>query len=562
MKAKRPAIGLESFPEMIRQGFYYVDKTGMIKELLENWTEVNLFTRPRRFGKSLNMSMLRAFFEIGTDKRLFDGLSIARETALCEAYMGQYPVISISLKQVRGLDYASAERQMWTTIRMEADRLAFLMSSDKLDDQDKAILSQLRACEGELQSALLVLARLLHKHYDKKVIILIDEYDVPLQKAEANGYYREMAELISQIFGYGMKTNDSLLFSVVTGCLRVAKESIFTGFNNPKAHTIVDEQYDEWFGFTDAEVREMLDYYGLGDYYDLTKEWYDGYRFGSVHVYCPWDVINWCEQLRHSSDRRPQNFWANTSGNDMILRFVEMADDTTREELEELSEGKSIDKDIQMELTYAEMGRNIDNLWSILFTTGYLTYRERNENGSYQLAIPNREISSLFERQIKEWFYTRVEGGLEPLFRAFDEQRTADIENCLNACLADSISFMDGGNTDEMKETFYHGLLLGLLRGRRGWHVKSNREAGDGRADIILIDRRRQTGYLIEVKYAGSFAALPDKAKAGLRQIEDRKYDEYFDDSEVEEVYRYGIAFHRKRCRVATLEGKDGEMIP
>ncbi|MCC8105715.1 MAG: AAA family ATPase [Clostridiales bacterium] len=480
MENRRPPVGIENFEKLRKGNFYFVDKTNLIKELLENWGEVNLFTRPRRFGKSLNMSMLKTFFEIGTDKSIFDGLDISKETALCEKYMGQFPVISITLKQVKGLNFESATEQMWTVISLEAERLAFLMSNDNLDAADKEILNNLRTCKGNLESALLQLSRLLYKHYNQKVIILIDEYDVPLQKAESNGYYREMAELISQIFGYGMKSNDYMLFSVVTGCLRVAKESIFTGFNNPKVHTIVDEQYDEWFGFTDAEVREMLDYYGLSEYYDLTKEWYDGYRFGSVNVYCPWDVINWCEQLRRSQDRTPQNFWANTSSNDMVLRFVEMADDTTRADLEDLSEGKSIDKDLQMELTYANIDRDIDNLWSVLFTTGYLTYRGRNEDGFWQLAIPNREIHDLFDRQIKTWFFTHIEGGMEPMYKAFDSHNIEEIEKCINACMTDSISFMDGGNTDEAKETFYHGLLLGILRARRGWRLKSNREAGGG----------------------------------------------------------------------------------
>ncbi|MCD7862532.1 MAG: ATP-binding protein [Lachnospiraceae bacterium] len=560
MEKRRPPVGIDSFEQLREADFYYIDKTGLIRELLSNWGAVNLFTRPRRFGKSLNMSMLKSFFEIGTDKSLFDGLAISKEIALCEEYMGRFPVISITLKQVKGLNYASAETQMWTAISMEAERLSYLASSDRLDDTDKQLLNDLRLCRGNLPSALLQLSRLLCKHYQQKVIILIDEYDVPLQKAEANGYYAEMAELISQLFGYGMKTNSNMLFSVVTGCLRIAKESIFTGFNNPKVHTVVDDQYDEWFGFTDAEVQEMLAYYGLSEYYEITKEWYDGYRFGSVNVYCPWDVINWCEQLRRSKDHTPRDFWANTSSNDMILRFVELADETTRAELEELSEGKSIDKELRLDLTYAELDQNIDHLWGILFSTGYLTYTGRNEDGSYQLKIPNREINHLFGHQIKDWFQNRVEGGLQPLFRAFDEHCAADIENAINTCLTDSISFMDGGNTDEVKETFYHGLLLGLLRGRRGWRVKSNREAGNGRADIILIDRTRQCGHIIEVKYARNSSLLTNRAQTALRQIDDRAYDEYFSNADISEIYHYGIAFCQKRCRVADI--KDALRLP
>ncbi len=407
MNIKRPPVGIESFAELIKQDFYYVDKTGMVKELLENWGKVNLFTRPRRFGKSLTMSMLKSFFEIETDKNLFRGLAISQETALCERYMGQYPVISLSLKQVKGKNYEAACAQMWNLIKAEAERFDYLQDSDRLNARDKANMMNLSEGIGSLEESLYLMSRLLYKHHGKKVIILIDEYDVPLQKAETNGYYDDMTDLISQFFGYGMKTNDYVLFSVITGCLRIAKESIFTGFNNPKVHTIVDDQYDEWFGFTDEEVRQMLHYYELYEYYETTREWYDGYLFGSVNVYCPWDVINWCDQLRRSQNHTPQNFWSNTSSNDMVLRFVELADETTKAELEELSEGKSIDKDIQMELTYAEIDKSIDNLWSVLFMTGYLTHCGRNEDGTYRLVIPNREISNLFEQQIKNWFYKK-----------------------------------------------------------------------------------------------------------------------------------------------------------
>ncbi|MCD8324544.1 MAG: ATP-binding protein [Clostridiales bacterium] len=553
MGKKRPPVGIESFEKLRAGDFYYVDKTGMIRELLQNWGEVNLFTRPRRFGKSLNMSMLRAFFEIGTDARLFDGLEISKETSLCEQFMGEFPVISITLKQVQGITFEEAKAQMWTALSREAGRLSFLQDSEKLDEVNRAQFVGLRTKSGSLEDGLLVLSELLCKHYGKKVIILIDEYDVPLQKAEANGYYREMTELLSQMFGYGMKSNDNMFFAVVTGCLRVTKESIFTGFNNPKVHTIVDDQYDEWFGFTDAEVRAMLDYYGLSEYYDTTKLWYDGYRFGTVQVYCPWDVVNWCEQLRRSRNHTPQNFWANTSSNDMVLRFVEMADETTRADLELLSEGKSIAKDLRMELTYAELDRDIENLWSVLFTTGYLTYRGQNEDGLYLLSIPNREIHNLFDRQIRDWFYTRIEDGLQPLFQAFDEHNIGEIEACINACMMESVSFMDGGNTDEMKETFYHGLLLGMLRGRRGWLVKSNREAGNGRADIILIDRLRQCGHIVEVKYARTCSSLENRAREGLRQIGEARYDEYFSGLGISAIYCYGIAFCQKKCKVAGM---------
>ncbi|MCD8369884.1 MAG: ATP-binding protein [Clostridiales bacterium] len=550
MTVKRPPVGIEDFEKLRSENFYYVDKTGLIKELLENWGEVNLFTRPRRFGKSLNMSMLKSFFEVGTDKHIFDGLAIAKETALCEKHMGQYPVISLSLKDVSGLNYRDTIDQMWDLIQTEAERFDYLQDSQKLNARDKKNMMQLSEGKGNLESSLHLISRLLYKHFEKKVIILIDEYDVPLQKAEANGCYDEMSGFFSRFFSNGMKTNANMQFAVVTGCLRIAKESIFTGFNNPKVHSIIDDQYDEWFGFTDADVRQMLHYYGMDSHYETTREWYDGYRFGRQNVYCPWDVTNWCDQLRRSENHVPRNFWANSSSNDLILRFVEIADDTTKAELEELSEGKSVNKNIQTELTYADIDRSIDNLWSVLLTTGYLTYRGINKDGSCQLVIPNREIRGLFDRQIKNWFFTKIEGGLKPLFQAFDAHRIADIETCINVCLIDSISFMDGGNSNEMKETFYHGLLLGMLRGRSGWLVKSNREAGNGRADIILIDRFRQCGHIIEVKYADSFERLRPKALEGVQQILSTLYDEYFSDSGIETIYHYGIAFHQKRCVV------------
>ncbi|MCD8019772.1 MAG: ATP-binding protein [Clostridiales bacterium] len=568
MSKQRPPVGIEDFEKLRSGEFYYVNKTGMIKELLENWGEVNLFTRPRRFGKSLNISMLKSFFDIRTDTTLFQGLDITKETSLCQKYMGHYPVISLSLKDVNGSDFAEAKNQMWNLIQVVAEQFDYLQDSEKLNTRDKQNIMQLSEGNGNLESSLHLITRLLNKHYEKKVIILIDEYDVPLQKAELNGYYDQMSDFISRFFSYSMKSNQNMLFAVVTGCLRVVyretftgcfsasngKESIFTGFNNPKVHTIVDDQYDEWFGFTDKEVRDMLDYYDLNKYYELTKQWYDGYRFGTVNVYCPWDVINWCEQLRRSQDHMPKNFWSNSSSNDLIPRFIAMADETTKWELEELSEGKSIDKVIQEELTYAEMNQSIDSLWNVLFTTGYLTQCGRNADGTYRLVIPNQEIYNLFDYQIKQWFYAKIEGSLLPLYQGFDKNSAKDIEATINACLIDSISFLDGGNTHEMKESFYHGLLLRMLRGRRGWRIKSNREAGNGRADIILIDQIKKCGYIIEVKYALKNTELLQDAKKALLQIDDTLYDAYFSDSDIDKIYHYGIAFHKKKCRVMTTK--------
>lgn len=545
-------VGIDDFEKIISNKFYYVDKTGLIKELLDNWGEVNLFTRPRRFGKSVNMSMLKAFFEIGTDTSLFDGLAISKETSLCDEYMGQFPVIAISLKQVTGTSFKRAEQNIRDIISTEAKRASDLLISDKLDDLDLADLRKLRSGNYLLDSSLYQLSRLMYKHYGKKVIILIDEYDAPLQKAYENGYYDEMVQLIRQLFGYALKSNEFLQFSVLTGCMRVSKESIFSDLNNATLYTLIDDVCDEWFGFTDLEVRELLDYLSLKEYYTATKEWYDGYRIGNTNIYCPWDVINWCRQLLLSSDKEPKNYWANVSENSIVYRFVSLADETTRYELEELSSGGCVDKELSLDLTYRDLDADIDDLWSVLFTTGYLTQRGRNADGTYQLAIPNAELKTIFSQQVRKWFLAKVEGGLQALYNAFDIADASAIEQEINACLTESISFMDGGNTNEQKESFYHGLLLGLVKGRRGWIVKSNREAGEGRADIILLDRKCSNGILIEVKHAPTQASLEDMAKVGLQQIEDQKYDEFFESYDVKAIAKYGIAFHRRRCKVVS----------
>ncbi len=549
MEKKLP-IGIEDFEELRTQDFYYVDKTGLIRELLNHWGKVNLFTRPRRFGKSLNMSMLRYFFEIGSDPALFDGLAIADETELCAAWQGKYPVLSLTLKDVWGSSFTEAAERLRSALQVEAERMARRLNPLRLGESDRDLLESLKCCGEDPADGLRRLISLLCHYYGRKVILLVDEYDVPLQKAETGGYYEDMVSLISRFFSSSRKTNPDLLFAVVTGCFRFAGESIFTGFNNPRIYTILDERYDEWFGFTDAEVRRMLKDFDRSEYYDQTKEWYDGYRFGRISVYCPWDVINWCDQLRSTSDRCPQNFWANTSGNELVLRFVEMADEITRSELEELSLGHSIDKELHMDLTYRELDASIDNLWSVLFMTGYLTYCGRNEDGTYQLLIPNREIHNLFDRLIRSWFYRTIRDDLAPLYRAFEGGNAEKVEECLQKCMAQSVSFMDGGKGAQEKESFYHGLLLGMLKGSRHWIVRSNREAGEGRADILLIDPEREEGHIIEVKAALRRENLEERAKEALQQIHRRKYDRYFDEFELSRVDHYGIAFYRKSCRV------------
>ena len=562
MKTKLP-MGIENFREIRRQKFYYVDKTALIRELLENWGKVNLFTRPRRFGKTLNMSMLKCFFEIGSDSALFDGLEISKETQLCEEYLGKFPVISITLKGATGRTFDEAKSMLRRLIGKEAQRFQVLMQSDKLTElehqqyktlihmNDKGIFTM----EDEvLKDSLFTLTQLLKKHYGQDVIMLIDEYDVPLDKAYQSGYYDDMVELIRSLFGNAFKTNDSLYFAVLTGCLRISKESIFTGLNNFKVYTVKDVRYKEYFGFTDAEVRQMLEYYGFTEHYDATKEWYNGYLFGNTGIYCPWDVINYCGDLRDASVTEPQNYWINTSSNDIVRRFVSKANTTTRDEIEVLIDGGSVKKRIRQELTYRDLDSNIDNLWSILFTTGYLTQRGFDSNDLTELVIPNREIRWIFVQQIREWFQeesVKDRKKLESFCRAFQENDTKAIEKGFNEYLWNTISIRDTSVRKEMKENFYQGILLGLLAYMDGWLVKSNAESGEGYSDISIEIRQREIGIVIELKYAenGTFDASCQEA---LRQIHERKYETALIENGLHTIYRYGIACYKKRCKVVS----------
>ncbi len=562
MKTKLP-MGIENFREIRRQKFYYVDKTALIRELLENWGKVNLFTRPRRFGKTLNMSMLKCFFEIGSDSALFDGLEISKETQLCEEYLGKFPVISITLKGATGRTFDEAKSMLRRLIGKEAQRFQVLMQSDKLTElehqqyktlihmNDKGIFTM----EDEvLKDSLFTLTQLLKKHYGQDVIMLIDEYDVPLDKAYQSGYYDDMVELIRSLFGNAFKTNDSLYFAVLTGCLRISKESIFTGLNNFKVYTVKDVRYKEYFGFTDAEVRQMLEYYGFTEHYDATKEWYNGYLFGNTGIYCPWDVINYCGDLRDASVTEPQNYWINTSSNDIVRRFVSKANTTTRDEIEVLIDGGSVKKRIRQELTYRDLDSNIDNLWSILFTTGYLTQRGFDSNDLTELVIPNREIRWIFVQQIREWFQeesVKDRKKLESFCRAFQENDTKAIEKGFNEYLWNTISIRDTSVRKEMKENFYHGILLGLLAYMDGWLVKSNAESGEGYSDISIEIRQREIGIVIELKYAenGTFDVSCQEA---LRQIHERKYETALIENGLHTIYRYGIACYKKRCKVVS----------
>ncbi len=552
MTAKRMPIGIDNFEKLRENNFYYVDKTGLIKELLENWGEVNLFTRPRRFGKSMNMSMLKYFFGIGTNTSLFDGLEISKETELCDKYMGKYPVISVSLKQVSGNSYERAEANLRNIISIEARRFPELLKSEKLDEEDISILKSLRRGEGLIDYSLYNLSRMLHTHYGKKVIILIDEYDAPLQRAYEKNYYDEKVTLNPQLLGYPLKSNESLFFSGLTGCMRVSKESIFSDLNNPAIHSISDKQFDEWFGFTDEEVRQMLDELSLTEYYDITKEWYDGYLFGLQSVYCPWDVINWCNQLMNTPDRIPKNYWVNSGSTDIIRDFAEIADGTTRDEIGDLIEGKAVRKFLTPDLTYRDMMDKPENVWSVLYTAGYLTTRRQYDDGSFDLCIPNREVQNIFVTKINEWFTEKVvknEDGLKEFFTAFDSGDAAALENHLNYLLGKSISYLDGGKYEE-KETFYHGLLLGILNTRRDWEIKSNREAGNGRADILAYNFRTREAYIIEVKYSRTEYDLKTDVQKALDQINAQEYDRYYEVREPKSIKHYGIAFCKKQCRV------------
>lgn len=559
-KIKLP-VGIEDFKEIRQEEFYYIDKTKLLEQLLEKWGKVNLFTRPRRFGKTLNMSMLRYFFEIGTDESLFDGLYIKNNKKICEEYMGKFPVIFISLKNVEGLDFETALYRFVEIIGREAERFYFLLDSEKLTVNEKERYKTLiRLDNGRysmdvniLASALRLLSELLYKHYGKKTIIIIDEYDVPLDKAFQNGYYREMVSLIRAMFGDALKTNDFLQFAVLTGCLRISKESIFTGLNNFKVLSIADTRFDEQFGFTDEEVQTLLESYGLLEHISETKEWYDGYHFGDADVYCPWDVINHVDRLCGEPDAKPQSYWINTSGNGLVKRFIDKANKTTRDEIERLVSGETIEKQVSLELTYDEIDTTIDNLWSVLFTTGYLTQTGMTESGAYKLVIPNKEVREVYKLQIQEWFKRTVMSNTEQLknfWKAFDEGDTKAVENYLNRTLSNSISVFDTKARDEEKESSYHTLLVGLLVGNADWLVKSNVEAGDGFADIIVETEDFDAGIIIELKYSKTFSGMDKACEKVITQIKEKRYDEYLKNDDRHDIMIYGIAFCKKKCKV------------
>ena len=556
---KKLPIGIDDFEKLRKNNFYYIDKTGLIKDLLDNWGEVNLFTRPRRFGKSLNMSMLQSFFSVDSDPSVFKGLNIANEEALCEKYMGQYPVISISLKGINGQTYETAFKMAIRVINEAASEMEYLLDSTRLSENDKNSFRELLKRdmdETALFGSLRELSRLLAKHYEKNTIILIDEYDVPLAKAFENGYYEQMTFLIRNLFEQALKSNRSLKFAVLTGCVRISKESIFTGLNNPKIRSIADVEFDEYFGFTEAEVQNLLQYYGLTDHYDIVKEWYDGYRFGNIDVYCPWDVLNYCDTLRSNPDALPQNYWINTSSNDAVRVFIEQSDNgTTKREIERLVAGEEIKKEIRQELTYKDMYSSIDNLWSVLYTTGYLTQKGRQEGNEISLAIPNVEIRNIFTSQIMEFFKEQVKEDGHTLNRFCDALERGDageVEKYFTGYLKKTISIRDTFVKKPMKENFYHGILLGILGVKDKWGISSNRETRDGYSDIVVETENSTTGIILEIKYAHD-GNLEESCKNALKQIINTHYEDELKNEGIDSILKYGIACYKKRCKVQLI---------
>ena len=550
-------VGIENFEEIRRNQYYYIDKTKLIEQLFDSLGKVSLFTRPRRFGKTLNMSMLKSFFEIGTDPSLFDGLYISKNQDLCKQHLGQYPVIFLSLKGVEGLSFSEARRRCIQLIKREAERFYVLKDSQRLLDIDKIKYCQLLEMKDQpeevdiIMSSIKTLSDLLYKQYGKKVVILIDEYDVPLDKAFQYGYYREMLHFIRGLLGEVLKTNDSLAFAVLTGCLRVSKESIFTGLNNFKILSITDTRFDEQFGFTDTEVRTLLSDYQMEERFAEVKEWYDGYHFGNADVYCPWDVVNFVDRAKDDREARPEAYWINTSGNDLVKRFIDKANKTTKSEIERLINGEAIEKELRLELTYEEIDQSIENLWSVLFTTGYLTQTGRPKDGAYRLIIPNREVREVFRLQINEWFKKSIFSNTERLtafWKAFEEGDTEGVEQYLNRILSNSISVFDTKARKEEKESSYHNLLVGILTGNADWLVKSNVEAGEGFADIIVETDDPDAGIVVELKYTKNFDELKAASQKALDQIRDRRYQEYLLNDDRKSIRLYGIAFCKKRC--------------
>ena len=555
-RRKEILVGAEEFVEVRTGGYYYVDKTGLIRDLIQKKGKVTLFTRPRRFGKSLNMSMLKAFFEYGCSPQVFEGLEIARETELCEKYMGKFPVISISLKDVCADSYPTARRMLIKTIKEEAVRQKKRMDREMLGKEEQEALAALlteNMDDADIYASLRSLTRLLGEYYGQKAIVLIDEYDVPLAKAFEEGYYDQMLHLIRNLFSQVLKTNASLEFAVLTGCLRISKESIFTGLNNIVAYSVADVEYSRYFGFTEEEVHSLLGEYHLSSHEQELKDWYDGYRFGNTGVYCPWDVICHCKKLCVDSTAKPKDYWINTSGNDIIRTFIQMSEKGfARQELEQLAAGGVVSKEIHQDLTYRDLYATMENMWSVLFATGYLTSRGQAGSGRLYLAIPNKEIQEIFARQLIQYFQeaARQDGAaMEAFCMAVQEGNAVEVERCFQAFLRKTISVHDYSIRDSLKENFYHGILLGFLSFKEGWTVASNRETGEGYSDIVIEIEEERTGIIIEVKYPKS-ENLEAACQEALEQIERNRYDEYLRNQGMQTILKYGIACWKKRCKV------------
>ena len=551
-------VGISNFERIRENNYYYIDKSGLLIDMLkEEMDQVMLITRPRRFGKTLGMSMFSSFVDIRKDSgKLFKGLKIAEHKDICQNWMNKYPTLFLSFKDVDGMNFENAFALLKFGISLFCDEHSYLESSDLVTDTQKKIFHRLReqtATITDVQSSLLILMNMMKRYYGKPVVLLIDEYDVPLDKAFQHGYYQEMVVLLRGLFGQALKTNEFLQFAVLTGCLRVSKESIFTGLNNFKVLSIADVRFDEQFGFTDQEVQKLLKDYDLEEHFSEAKEWYDGYHFGNSDIYCPWDVINYTEHLQYDPEAEPEAFWINSSGNDLVKRFVDKSDQTTKDEIEQLIEGNIIEKKIRLDLTYDEIDQSIDNLWSVLFTTGYLTQEGRAERGNYRLKIPNKEVKEVFIDQIQQWFeesVTKDEDRMSKFYQSLDEGDAQEVQNQLTRILGQTISILDTKARNEGKENFYHGMMLGLLRNHRSWIVKSNVESGDGFADIIIKPEDPDKGMIIELKYSKTFAGLEKACEDAIEQIQDRRYDEILREEGRDHILAYGIAFCKKRCKI------------
>lgn len=559
---KRLPSGIENFEELIGHEYYYVDKTYLIKDLFDRMGKVNLFTRPRRFGKSLTLSMLYYFLSNNGNQKLFDGLAIQKEEFLCREQMGKYPVILISLKGVEGENFESARMALSQIIYDTASKFIELRTSGKLTDEEKMDYQRffVRNEKGDpdlsrdvIENSLLVLSRLLDKHFGQKVVILMDEYDVPLDKAYNKGYYDEMLACIRGMFHNSMKTNDALEFAVITGCLRVAKESIFTGLNNPKMFPFDDVRMTEYFGFNDKEVVELLSYYGRMDRYDTVRQWYDGYQFGKTEIYCPWDVISYCDILLDEKDARPRNFWANTSSNEILRRLAERSDDKILEEIKQLIAGKTVKKTINRELTYREIEDSVENIWSVMYMTGYLTAAGDTEGNNLMLRIPNAEVRDIFAETMEAWFKANVQSDgmtAEAFVMALLQRNPEKAQKILSRFLRKVISIRDTYVSKAKKENFYHGIILGLLGYKDGWVVCSNKEAGEGYSDIFVGVEKEDVCMILEIKYPDEEeeSDLESGCLSALAQMDEKFYEDAA--AGYDRVIKYGIACRRKRCMI------------